>query len=264
MSIVTTIKNYVPNIAKNLIWDVFFASRNRGISLESHYPWISDDGVVCISISNDSNKCLGCLVVKKKHINNYGNIGMVGLVCIEPSAQGQGYSKTLLYALTDLFESEDIRALVLWTSKKRVYSAVGFLEDEIESFYLISRGGNLSHLLNVEENAFFVEETTVGMPAFANSIVKVTSRDCEITLLKTPSAFTLAAYTGSVTDVCRTLCQILPDGWFFNAKADFPMLNLLKQNGYSVEEKMRSSRMHLKKCPQDLLVIPEIALLDRV
>lgn len=266
MNISTNMTDYIPNSAKALIWQVFFASRNRGVSLEVHYPWIDDEKVLCISLSSeiDNSKCLGCLVVRKKNIFNYGDVGMVGLVCVAPSLQGQGHSKKLLSALGEYFKSSEMSSLVLWTSKNRVYTEFGFVEDETEYFYHVSKDKSFSRELNFESAEFYIEEVKTGVPAFASGIVRVWNESCEILLLNTNSGFTLASYAGVIDDVSLLLSKIMPDGWFYNAKADCPLLYMFRKKGYLVEKKMSSSRMALKKMERELVVIPEIPLLDRI
>jgi hypothetical protein len=264
-------KSYVPINAKKLIWDVFFASRRRGINLEYHFPWINDKkSVTCISleISNYGHlETLATLIIKKEKIETIGWIGLIGLVCVHQKFRGNGLSSHLMKLAEGYGQNSSLKALILWTTKQEIYRGKGYVEDMREYFGTVRKvspveapevENNKSYDINVRG---FNED---GVPAFASDVIKFSKGLASITVCKTSAGLLLVEWTGDFMDIITIVIRALPDQWSINVSEDSEIISILKKYGYKVELQPGAVRMVRMLTQEKFDGPPYIGILKRI
>src|SRR6218665_3868352 len=111
----------------DLVWEVFFASRGRGLHLTRHFPGL--DRVLpgqWFTLAKVGDTVAGGLCVREAR-DATGRVGSLGLVCVAPSFRGQGISAALLQRAIAEARKRGLAALRLWTGKPGVYQGHGFV-----------------------------------------------------------------------------------------------------------------------------------------
>lgn len=116
-----------PGAFLTMAWDVFFASRGRGVSLDAHFPWLAgggrDDRAFCIE--QDGHPA--AMLMVREGILGGPDGGLrfhaIGLVCTAPAFRQRGLAGRLMDAAL-----EDVGRLpvLLWTSQHGFYERWGF------------------------------------------------------------------------------------------------------------------------------------------
>jgi N-acetylglutamate synthase-like GNAT family acetyltransferase len=261
----------IPDEARGLIWNVFFASRQRGVSLEYHFPWInSKDSVTCITVEqkiNDHAEVVGTLVVKREQIEPIGLVGLIGLVCVKVNHRGQGLSIRLMRTAVEYSLAASLKALILWTTKPDLYKKMGFSEDSIDYFGIVKRKApTLSTTTEAnKQRGIKVEDIhQLGVPAFAKNALKYTYCAESITVCHTALGYLLAEWSGKNEGIDFLIENVLPDSWTIISSKESKLIPVLQRNGYSVELQTSTKRMTKILASHELMCIPYIGILSRI
>ncbi len=264
----TTVERHsgVPKEARHLIWDVFFLSKQRGVALEYHFPWITNERTTtCITINDTSH--VGCetvatLVIKEIYIDKVGSIGLIGLVCVHPHYRGRGHSSSLIQHAIDFGLEKSWAALLLWTTKPHIYLKVGFEVDKCDEFGSVARIAN-SHIAT---SSTPVVETLneFGVPAFATEIKKFSNGVDFLIICNTHQEPTLVDWSKNMTQTLELIDRVLLNSWKINAPSGSDLISRLLARGYSVNLAQGSARMVRRLRPSYVHEIPYIGILHRV
>ena len=262
---------YLPEGARNLIWDVFFASRQRGISLDYHFPWLLDEErIACVTLSREFNGVLetqAALVIKKQHIEIVGTVGLIGLVCVDVKHRGRGLSTRLIRAAEEYAKRASLNALLLWTTKPDVYEKVGFTIDSID-LYGTARKATASLHIGAGDislaNIRVEKRNNGGVPAFANEVIEFSTGSASVTACKTNQGLSLAEWHGDPQEIVALINNCFPNVWQINAAEYSPLIPALQGNGYSLDLRPGATRMVLGLTLTNQQPIPYIKLLDRI
>lgn len=261
---VANVHERVPIGARELIWEVFFASRCRGLNLETHFPWLNDEVVVTVTLADpqapDHSETVAALVLKADPVQR---IGLVGLVCVREDCRGIGLSSVLLNKASEVAGGRGIDCLVLWTNKPEVYISQGFAVDSNDVFGTVKlkqyAAGKPS--LDVRRSD---EVLRCGIPAFATGIERYASDDAVLTLLRTPNGMSVVAWSGTRDAVADLFEQVLPAEFSLNAQDGDSLLEELSSREHVLTMCPSSFRMVKWLPPDDARAIPYINLLDRI
>lgn len=264
-------RSYVTVNAKKLIWDVFFATRSRGINLEYHFPWINDNKfVTCFSleISNYGRlETLATLIIKKEKIETIGWVGLIGLVCVHPQFRGNGLSSHLMKLAEGYGRNSSLKALILWTTKQEVYRDQGYFEDMRDYFGTVTKVSPLQ-ASEVENNKIYDINlkgcNEDGVPAFASDVIKFSKGLASFTVCKTFTGLLLVEWAGDFQDVITIIEKMLPDQWSINVSEDSEMISILKKNGYKVDLQPGAVRMVRMLTQEKFYDLPYIGILKRI
>jgi GNAT superfamily N-acetyltransferase len=264
--------HYVTDGAKNLIWQVFFQSKQRGINLSTHFPWLEEpeQKITCLTIEEESNqviRTIATLVIRKKCISDIGNIGLVGMVCVDPDFRGYGLSTHLIQGAKDYSISAGIFGLILWTSHPKVYEKVDFFIDGQDLFGTIENKSTLTGLtlLDIElSNISVSHANNIGVPAFAVEVIEYSSNQATITICKTNIGVTLVKWVGATNAVLALIHRVLPKIWQLNVCQNDPLIKALHIHGYSLDLKPGAVRMALSTSSNMIMKIPYINILERI
>ncbi|MBM5573555.1 GNAT family N-acetyltransferase [Deefgea sp. CFH1-16] len=114
-------------VFSELVWDVFFKSRERGISLKKHFPFLlSGSDNIYFILCKKAGRVIGGLVLKRCVHAEIGAYGIIGLVCVESEFRGCGIAKLLLDRSIKFSKDIGLSACTLWTRFPAVYIRQGF------------------------------------------------------------------------------------------------------------------------------------------
>lgn len=254
----------VPNSAKELIWNVFFASRQRGIDLDTHFPWINQtDGIHCIAISESkATPIVATLVLRVLNIVPGILCAMIGMVCVANNWRRQGLSTNLLNNINTICESQKIKSLVLWTGQPAIYQSHGFEIDlEVCDAFTLVNGKPLQQENKINYKIIAANKHR-GLPPFAEKLFQIESHDAELMAIKTPQGMAVAEWSGSLDSVLDLIDSALPATWNLNAAANDPIINALLSRGHACTSLPCAKRLirHIDKP----ITLPYISVLDRI
>lgn len=257
----------VPESVRILLWDVFFFSRGRGLSLTVHFPWLDNPSdVFCVSIPSpefsDARKIIAALVIKKVSISDR-RIGLVGLVCVAEEWRGKSLSSRLILEATKLACTIELDALVLWTQKPDVYISQDFVVDSQEFFCQVDnkkiRKLELTFASEVWPDLSAIGNQQ-GLPSFAKSGRRVSTKDASAIVVDGQNgSVTLVDWAGKVKDVVDLIEISLPSKWGVNIADSNELIVELRKRSFEVDIKPAAVRM-VKKLKQTAM--PEFNLIE--
>ncbi len=252
----------VPSAARQLIWEVFFASRQRGIDLPTHFPWIEQNvDIHCLTLSEEDDRPVVATLVLRERNQPPGNrCAMIGMVCVDQARRGQGLSSQLLANMLTFAAEQKINTLLLWTGQPSIYSRHGFAPDTCDSFSRVT----LDPLRPRAQVGFFkgLADTARGLPPFAQQLIRLESDAAELIGIETMNGIAIAEWKGSPSAVLDLIESALPATWSLNAPADASIFDEIRKRGHSSLPLPCATRMvrHLN-LPEH---IPYISVLDRI
>lgn len=233
---VLTTESRAPEGYKTLLWDVFFVSRGRGLTLAQHFPWLDGFDANCwFVIAWLGADVVGGLCVKKA-ADEIGEVASLGLVCITPAHRGKRLSTSLIERAVAEAETRALAALRLWTGKPEVYQGQGFrTADNAQYGWIVKPHITvLSSVVAVtsEEWPDAVHRRRLGLPAFACRGRLWRSAVATVTTLEDEGGMIVAEWSGETADVIRVLEQVLPERARLNALVDDELPAVLRQRGW--------------------------------
>lgn len=263
------ISSGVPESARALFWEVFFASRGRGIDLATHFPWLAcDESVFCIEFINPEaeNETLAALVVRSLDNGSGNAIGLVGLVCVAEQWRGKGLASRLMARAVEFAESENLAALVLWTQKPEVYVNQGFVTDQEDRFgsveCALEQPVKLAYTTHDWPDS--ASRSTRGLPPFAVSGQVISSEKARLVVLASHNGLTVAEWDGDSKDVVELMMACLPARWSLNSAQDDPLIAELEKSGLALNLQPAAVRMVKYLSGRTAVKLPNIKFLDRV
>lgn len=263
--------NQISEGARQLIWQTFFVSRNRGISFDAHFPWADQaSSVICVSFERSDDPLvpvISTLVILRKRLESGRKVGMIGLVCVQPDFRNQGISTLLLTHAIDRAKQEGLDALMLWTQKPDVYAKVGFATDSRDLFGTVSKGARSKKSADSCDYPSVAPAKSVrrvSIPPFADEVLEYCTPAARITCCKNQQGLTLVEYFGEIDNVIQLIDLALPDCWMLNTPADSPVISALVSHGYQLDLKPGAVRMILSFNPSSHPPIESVPFLERI
>jgi len=249
-----------PAGARQLFWDVFFASRGRGVDLHTHCPWLADPAAThCISLTDDG-QIVAALALRERSVVGVGRIGLIGLVCVHEAWRGRGLSRQLLDAAVSQARDDGLADLLLWTAKPEVYATLGFEADRQEQFIQVDAPTRASTV----PASSGPTPRGPGLPPFATAAWDWATGDASLTTLDGPAGATLADWSGDWDGVFRLIDDALPRHWSVNLPADAPLLRELTRRDYRCAARPGAWQLRLHTGSGPAAPLPPIPLLERV
>ena len=257
----------VPGSVKALIWEVFFASRGRGIALSVHFPWMDDDqNVRSISIDlteNRTTQTVAALVLKPARFAG-SMVGLLGLVCVAAEQRGRGLSSLLIEAAVEAGLQMDWRALVLWTQVPDLYARYGFNLNGNDVFAAIGGPADQRGSKKFRTRPWPWHGDARGLPAFSSGATRIITDRASVIVLETTVGAAVAEWSGDDVEVADLLHASLPDRWSLNAQADDTLIDELSRRGFLCTLRPSSSRMVRELSEHGGMTVPPIRILDRI
>jgi len=254
----------VSSAARALIWDVFFASRRRGIDLPTHFPWIEQTvGTYCLTLSETNDgPVVAALVLRELNLLSGIRCAMIGMVCVDQAWRSQGLSTQLLSNALAFAVEHKYNSMLLWTTQPTVYSRHGFAceAENHDTFGRIAM--NSSHLLAQVRFLKGNPETTRGLPPFGERLIRFESDAAELIGVETAHGLTVAEWSGSPAAVLDLIEAALPSMWNLNAPENAPIFSEITNRGHFYAPLPCAKRMVLHLGAP--LSIPYISILERI
>ncbi|MDZ7892206.1 MAG: GNAT family N-acetyltransferase [Rhodoferax sp.] len=268
--------NEVPLESRDLIWATFFESRNRGISLDVHFPWMSDaSSTYCLTIYDQAlswkKTAVAALVIRVIQSAVGDSFGLIGLVCVTPKFRRLGISSKLMLGAVEVGIARHWKGLMLWTQKPDVYLGQGFFIAGRELF------GSVECLSATPISAVTLSAicqkdwpTTTdiglrrGLPPFATGAIEYSQDGSRLVVLQTQTGPTVADWDGEADVVLKIIGQVLPRKWFLNTYPDDAVMTLLASKGMEFQLTAATSRMTKLLSDQVPFRWPKVGILDRI
>jgi predicted GNAT family N-acyltransferase len=254
----------VPSAARALIWDVFFASRQRGIDLPTHFPWIEQTiGTSCLTLSETNDgPVVATLVLRELDLPSESRCAMIGMVCVNQAWRGRGLSTRLLSDALAFAAEQQINSLLLWTTQPGVYSKHGFTSntETCDTFGQVTVN-SLRPRAQVKFSRNY-PGTSRGLPPFGKQLIRFESDAAELIGVETAEGMALAEWTGFPPAVLDLIETVFPSTWNLNAPADAPIFDEINRRGYFYAPLPCAKRMVLHLSSP--VCIPYISILDRI
>lgn len=260
-SLVIEVDDHVGPEIRSLIWGEFFASRERGISLSMHSPWLDQShGVTAVS-AHEGDSLVGCLIVKDYEVTRQIRSAMIGYVCVRLERRGRGIANALIDAAKDLAQSRGLDGLVLWTQNACIYRKHGFLPDNRDVLVQLPSTVASNGIQSVERHLHLKGR---GIPAFSNEVSRLISETASAIILKTTYGPALAEWTGADTAVADLLTGVFTEPWWLNALVEDTLPIRLAERLGSPLRRRSSTRQVLPLNGAKVADIPGIRLIDRI
>lgn len=203
-----------PEAYRALVWDTFFASRGRGLSLDLHFPWLrASEGGTWFVVAQSADSVVGGLCVRPTP-DGVSAIASVGLVCVELAHRGQGLSKAMLQRAIDESRDRGLAALRLWTGKPGVYQGLGFVVADPAMFGTVEQpkihGFQTGVLPRREAWPNSLSANGAGLPPFAASGCRWLTETATLITLEDAEGTIVAEWTGPSEAVAELMEQVLP------------------------------------------------------
>lgn len=259
---------------KKTFWDMFFKSKNRGVMLQRHFPWLEDNSAnASFFEATEASVSIGGLVLfETNYVIDEKNlkIGLIGLVCVVSESRGMGVASTLLKEAISHAKRNEFNYLTLWASQQKFYLPYGF--------YLMDNwcfGWIYGSLKQAEVKAafsfqlhYFLENKTLPLPPFADAIYEYVADNVAFTLLKDKDGVAVVCYEGEVTEVAHKMVEVLPARWRLNVVKNDPLIHALADCGVNIDLRPVNLQMWMRldqACVSgDLIGRIKMSVLDRI
>lgn len=263
----------IPRAYGELVWQVFFASRQRGIDLGTHFPWMlpSEQPGRWVATLEEGGETIAGLVVKVLDGSKQQHAA-IGLVCVRPERQGQGWGRQLLSLSIAAAREAGISALTLWTGKPEVYAMHGFEIDDNGLFgWVHSTAGTARHRTSTCRQWPWPDDLEAGsrvrgLPAYAQLAVRVVStrESAELIVIQDVSGLALAEWQGDDEAVVELLTNTMPISWRLNALNADTLPAALTRAGAGLQLQPSRLQMWLSLTPTPRVKRSTQRLLDRI
>jgi GNAT superfamily N-acetyltransferase len=248
--LLTVVEETPPPEFVALCWNVFFASRHRGISMRVHFPWLGlpDTGFFTI-LRCGLEIVAGCAVRFIQGGPQQPRVAAIGLVCVDDRYRGLGYSTQVLERAIAHARHLGLSDLVLWTSKPGVYERYGFRTRDASVYGQVSMNVNASWALKTppaSSNDWPDGAETRGLPPFASRGTHWRTSNASAIVLNDAAGSILAEWAGAEDVVADLLEQAMPPTWRINAFEDDPLLKVLNRRGHAMQLKPSNLQMILE------------------
>jgi GNAT superfamily N-acetyltransferase len=272
-----SILSEAPKTFIDQIWDVFFAAKSRGVSINAHFPWlVRKDSSTWYVVLKDHQQFVGGLCVKEvsntEHSSNF-KIAAIGLVCIDSKYRGQGYAKALLEAAVEEAKKRGYDALTLWTLKWDVYKPHGFkLQDDSIFGSIDTSGFTIEPRVNADalrrQIKFKTLPRELGLPPFALGGLVMATASAQVVILDIGVDKVVADWSGIDAEVVLILDSMARKKRLINAHTGDSLLGVLEDQGAKLNLSHSNLQMWLplKKEFEDVdwTKIFRFSVLDRI
>lgn len=221
---------------KEMAWNIFFVSKERGISFEHHFPALSFDETTWSVEVNKGKEVIGGLVVKERTVTSNNEtiiIGCIGLVCVEPCFRGRGIANQMFDTAIEESLKRGYSALTLWTSQHHIYKNKGFvLYDNTIHGSIRFTSTKEPSLLNITSTTF---PSNLGVPPFARLGKIFCSKNIEVKALWDDEGGIIVDWQGSDVDVYNLIHCIFSESFRINTRVNCSLSKLFELNHCFVE-----------------------------
>lgn len=233
--LVLSLEHGVSPGARQLIWEEFFASRERGIDWATHLPWAGEATTLCASAAlAEADTVLAALLVRPV---SGTTTAMIGCVCVDPSFRGHGLSGRLIELSAAPLRRLGMTHLLLWTGKPAVYERVGFAvvaQERRLALRAPSPAPAASSVLTPWPTPD--DSTGAGLPPFATAGWRVNGEAAQIVFADTPMGTALLDQAGPPDAVLDAMFAARSGDWTATLEAGHPLHQRAVARGVCIDE----------------------------
>lgn len=242
----TNLKNTVSDQLKELAWDTFFVSKNRGVTFEFHFPNSTfDKGTWSIEI-RISSEVVGGLVVRERTVivdNEAIVIGCIGLVCVKPQYRGNGLAGKLFESAIEESLKRGYSGLTLWTSQHHIYKNRGFFLYDKTVFGSVTIPVNYRTSSTNSESVILSPHCVI--PPFAKEGRLYHSSKAQLVTLWDDKGGIIVDWNGKDIDVHDLILDVFKGSFRINARTECSLISLLKLKSYHMNINFSNLQMWL-------------------
>lgn len=247
MSIIK-IEPFIPSYYINLIWSVFFTSKNRGIDIHAHFPWlIFESNFFSVTIFTKNGDFIGGVIVKtndtKINKSKLYKTASLGLVCIDTPYQKMGYAKLLLNAAITEARRQNYDALTLWTQKHEVYKSHGFELLDSSMFGWLDTTNCSDSNYNFNKLKTITFQKNLSLPPFALRGIIFQLKKTKVYCIEDKQGLIVAKWEGDNLDVINILSSMPKKIFRINIKNNDILLSLFFK--YNILYDLKSSCLQM-------------------
>ncbi len=253
----TAVHKGVPDGARRLIWDVFFAQAGRGVDFDAHLPWADAPDTRSVTIGDIATRA--ALVVRPAP---QPGVAMIGFVCVDARVRGRGYGAAMLERAHQMLEDDGIAAALLWTKIPPVYRGSGYQVLDRDRFVTFSSEPVARTVARVDAAAWPGADDIAGLPAFATSAQRLSDGNARVVVLHGGGGVTLADWHGEADAVARLMRAAGYDRWSVNLSSADRFDRMLDPALFAVETRDGAYTM-VRRFDSSFAIDP-VSLADRI
>lgn len=249
----------VPKAARALVWQTFFVEAGRGVDFATHLPWYGESPVRTVLVCDD-DRAIAAAIMRPA---SQAGVAMVGYVCVDVSARGQGHARRLISSVKEVADDLGYGATLLWTGKPDVYAGQDFAIVGHDDFLRIERIAPGE----AQPSAFHAVAWpgtggAIGLPAFATTGYRLCSGRAEAIVVEGKRGVTLIDWSGDLVDVVALMDAGGHEIWGVNLSAGHDVTDALPIGRYSVQRRPGAMTMAYRADPS--LVLDLVPVIDRI
>lgn len=248
-----------------LAWDIFFASRGRGISPAVNLGWFDDPQAYFVTLRDGQQLVAGLGVRPVKCRSGEHVAGIIGLVCVHAAHRGQGHAQTALMAAISEAARLGTDDLVLWTGQPAVYQRLGFTLQHGECSGWVSGNVEAEATTPPMHSDWPEPGSFRGLPAFALRGHRWSTPGATAVVIEDAAGPMLCEWHGSDDAVAQLLGQVMPARWRIHALVGDRLPSFLNAKGWAVD--LALSQLYMVKPLRAKQGPPDpyrLRLLDRI
>lgn len=261
---------------RHLLWQTFFARRQRGFSLEDHFPRLAQpDETIRYGVLEVGHETIAGMTVRKLPAadgSTQHQAAAFGMVCVAGPHRGQGLSTQLLKQSMAALATQGINAFTLWTGKPAVYQSLGFVPADVGVLAWVKGLPKLAGRESVAWARCWPDDQERGrqrrgLPPFALGAQRVSIPDkgASAVLLSDPRGLAVAEWSGPTAAVVDLLAGMMPPNWRLHGIAGDELPTELARCGAQVAQEAACSQMWCAPgSPHDWTARYPLRLLDRI
>jgi GNAT superfamily N-acetyltransferase len=245
-----------------LAWDVFFAERGRGISLERHFPWLGNGTGQHFAYLKEDDELVAGLCIREVAAAKL-MAATIGLVCVRADRRGQGLGRYLLDASLQVLDERGVEATTLWTGKPEVYQSQGFKLDDaglllhVDGWHPASRAkATVSDWPDSLDNR--------GLPPYAVGGQRLRMDGAEAVVLTDHRGCAVAEWQGDEDAVIALLAATMPARWRLHSLVGDTLPTRLARRGATIQTEAMRLQMWRWHPGQKKRAVPPLRVLDRI
>lgn len=217
-----SVARIVPVGAKRLIWNEFFASRDRGIDWSVHLPWSARADTLCVSVATDGEAPAETDIVAALLVRPLRDlpVAMIGYVCVDSPRRGHGLSGIMIDAAAEKLATLGFTRMLLWTAKARVYESRGFSicgQERRIGILPPSPGAEF------EIRTWPEPDSDIGLPPFATAGWSARTPEAHIVFVDTAAGPDLLDFHGEPSAVLQAMAGARPGPWALTLPPEHPL-----------------------------------------
>lgn len=243
----------------SLIWKVFFEEKNRGVSIDKHFPWIKNESDNIYYEAYQESQLVGGITVKSLAVTRSKKVALLGLVVVRQECRGKGIFDYLIRHVISDLETSKFVSIFLWSSQHYLYEKHGFETCDDYLFGTIKRP--INNAIEYDKRDFFLDSSTLPIPTFSHELLRNRYKSAVILYSDFSGYNSILHFEGADCDVRVLIHSLAENKCFINVKCNDSILACLRDYKFSLD--LESSNLQMQRPISEKINI-NIDVLDRI